>query len=115
MALSVAQALHFLHSFRIVHFDVSAGNVLLTRKLDAKLSDAGLARWGLGVWICWRGLCVGCSTLRVPTVLAVGFFEMPKCLLVTVTSGLGWRLHSAVSLKIWVRACLWAAGGCLWH
>ena len=45
VALAVAQALHYLHALKIVHYDVSAGNVLLTRKLDAKLSDAGLARW----------------------------------------------------------------------
>ena len=40
----VARGLHYLHSFRICHFDISSSSVLLTRELTAKISDVGLAR-----------------------------------------------------------------------
>ena len=40
----MAAGLHWLHSHRIVHFDVKSQNILLARDGTAKISDVGLAR-----------------------------------------------------------------------
>ena len=42
--MDVAAGLHWLHSHRIVHFDVKSQNILLARDGTAKISDVGLAR-----------------------------------------------------------------------
>jgi serine/threonine protein kinase len=42
--VDVAAGLHWLHSHRIVHFDVKSQNILLARDGTAKISDVGLAR-----------------------------------------------------------------------
>ena len=44
VAVDVASGLHWLHSHRIVHFDVKSQNILLARDGTAKISDVGLAR-----------------------------------------------------------------------
>jgi len=44
VAVDVAAGLHWLHSHRIVHFDVKSQNILLARDGTAKISDVGLAR-----------------------------------------------------------------------
>jgi serine/threonine protein kinase len=44
VALDVARGLHFLHTKKIVHFDLKSANILLARDFTAKLADVGLAR-----------------------------------------------------------------------
>ncbi|KAK2080725.1 hypothetical protein QBZ16_000579 [Prototheca wickerhamii] len=44
IALDVAKALVFLHSRRIVHFDLKSPNILLSRDGTAKISDVGMAK-----------------------------------------------------------------------
>jgi serine/threonine protein kinase len=44
VALDVASALAFLHARKTMHFDVKAGNVMLTRDFAAKLGDVGLSK-----------------------------------------------------------------------
>jgi serine/threonine protein kinase len=44
VALDVARGLHFLHSKRIVHFDLKSQNILLARDGSAKIADVGLAK-----------------------------------------------------------------------
>jgi serine/threonine protein kinase len=44
VALEVAIGLHYLHSLRIVHFDLKSLNVLLKRDGTAKIADVGLAQ-----------------------------------------------------------------------
>jgi hypothetical protein len=44
IAIDVAKGLCFLHSRRIVHFDLKSPNILLTRDGTAKIGDVGLAR-----------------------------------------------------------------------
>ena len=44
IALDVARGLHFLHSRKIVHFDLKSANILLARDNTAKLADVGLAK-----------------------------------------------------------------------
>lgn len=47
IALDIAQALQFMHDQKIVHMDIKAANVLLTRDYHAKITDFGLSL-GLG-------------------------------------------------------------------
>jgi hypothetical protein len=44
VALDVAAGLHWLHTHRIVHFDLKSQNILLARDGTAKIADVGLAR-----------------------------------------------------------------------
>ena len=44
IALDTARGLHFLHSRKIVHFDLKSANILLSRDFTAKIADVGLAR-----------------------------------------------------------------------
>ncbi|KAI3432258.1 hypothetical protein D9Q98_003819 [Chlorella vulgaris] len=44
IALDVAQALHFLHSRNIIHFDCKSPNILLSTTNSAKLADVGWAQ-----------------------------------------------------------------------
>lgn len=44
IALDVARGLHFLHSRRLVHFDLKSANILLARDHTAKIADVGLAK-----------------------------------------------------------------------
>ncbi|KAL4434836.1 hypothetical protein ABPG77_005363 [Micractinium sp. CCAP 211/92] len=44
VALDVASALAYLHGKHVMHFDIKASNVLLTRDLTAKLADVGLSK-----------------------------------------------------------------------
>lgn len=44
IALDVARGLHFLHSNKIVHFDLKSANILLARDNTAKIADVGLAK-----------------------------------------------------------------------
>ena len=44
IALDIARGLHFLHSKKIVHFDLKSANVLLSRDFTAKIADVGLAK-----------------------------------------------------------------------
>ncbi len=45
VALDVARGLHYLHSFKVTHFDLKSANVLLDRQLmTAKVADVGLAK-----------------------------------------------------------------------
>lgn len=44
IALDIARGLHFLHSKKIVHFDLKSANVLLSRDCTAKIADVGLAK-----------------------------------------------------------------------
>lgn len=44
IALDVARGLHFLHSHRLVHFDLKSANILLARDNTAKIADVGLAK-----------------------------------------------------------------------
>ena len=44
IALDVARGLHFLHSRRVVHFDLKSANILLARDHTAKIADVGLAK-----------------------------------------------------------------------
>lgn len=40
----VAHGLHYLHTKRVVHFDLKSANILLTKAGTAKLADIGMAR-----------------------------------------------------------------------
>lgn len=42
--IDVARGLHYLHSKRVVHFDLKSANILLSRAGTAKLADIGMAR-----------------------------------------------------------------------
>ena len=42
--IDVATGLHYLHSRRVVHFDLKSANILLSRSGTAKLADIGMAR-----------------------------------------------------------------------
>jgi serine/threonine protein kinase len=44
IALDIARGLTYLHSRSIVHLDVKSPNILLTKSLDAKISDIGLGK-----------------------------------------------------------------------
>eukprot|EP00727_Mastigamoeba_balamuthi_P000856 m51a1_g10768 putative protein kinase like protein (954) ;mRNA; f:34577-38607 len=44
IAMGIAYGMRFLHSLGIIHRDLKTSNVLLTEKLDAKISDFGTAR-----------------------------------------------------------------------
>eukprot|EP00884_Botryococcus_braunii_P016058 jgi/Botrbrau1/3135/Bobra.0070s0107.2 len=44
IALDIARGLHFLHSRKIVHFDLKSANILLARDWTAKLADVGLSK-----------------------------------------------------------------------
>eukprot|EP00891_Asterochloris_glomerata_P008483 jgi/Astpho2/8483/Aster-05527 len=44
IAIDIAKGLHFLHSRKIVHFDMKSANVLLARGYTAKIADVGLAK-----------------------------------------------------------------------
>ncbi|KAL4424052.1 hypothetical protein ABPG75_001353 [Micractinium tetrahymenae] len=44
IAIDVAQALHFLHSRSIIHFDCKSPNILLSATNQAKLADVGWAQ-----------------------------------------------------------------------
>ncbi|DBA87527.1 hypothetical protein WJX77_000324 [Trebouxia sp. C0004] len=44
IALDTARGLHFLHSRKIVHFDLKSANILLSRDFTAKIADVGLAK-----------------------------------------------------------------------
>jgi serine/threonine protein kinase len=45
IALDVAKGLVFLHSRRIVHFDLKSPNILLARDGTAKIADVGMAKF----------------------------------------------------------------------
>lgn len=42
--VDVANGLHYLHTKRVVHFDLKSANILLSRAGTAKLADIGMAR-----------------------------------------------------------------------
>lgn len=42
--IDVANGLHYLHTKRVVHFDLKSANILLSRAGTAKLADIGMAR-----------------------------------------------------------------------
>ncbi|KAI7837018.1 hypothetical protein COHA_009096 [Chlorella ohadii] len=44
VALDIAKGLVFLHSRRVVHFDLKSPNILLTRDGTAKIADVGMAK-----------------------------------------------------------------------
>ncbi|KAK9812676.1 hypothetical protein WJX72_001681 [[Myrmecia] bisecta] len=44
ISLDIARGLHFLHSHKIVHFDLKSANILLGRDYTAKIADVGLAK-----------------------------------------------------------------------
>lgn len=44
LLLDIAQGLHFLHSQRIIHRDLSSNNILITHSWQAKISDLGVAK-----------------------------------------------------------------------
>ena len=50
VAVDVAAGLHWLHSHRIVHFDVKSQNILLARDGTAKISDVGPRTHPPQVW-----------------------------------------------------------------
>ncbi|KAG0236479.1 hypothetical protein BGW42_003385 [Actinomortierella wolfii] len=43
IARDIARGLHFIHTLRILHRDLKSANVLLTKHMDVKLADFGLA------------------------------------------------------------------------
>ena len=45
IAIDIAKGLVFLHSRRIVHFDLKSPNILLTRDGTAKIADVGMAKF----------------------------------------------------------------------
>lgn len=48
VALEIAEGLHYLHHEchrRIIHRDIKASNILLTKDYEAQISDFGLAKW----------------------------------------------------------------------
>lgn len=45
IALDVARGLVYLHSKRVIHFDMKSPNILLTRDGTAKIADVGMARF----------------------------------------------------------------------
>ncbi|KAK9902754.1 hypothetical protein WJX75_004977 [Coccomyxa subellipsoidea] len=44
IALDIARGLFFLHSRKVVHFDLKSANILLARDWTAKIADVGLAK-----------------------------------------------------------------------
>lgn len=44
LLLDIAQGLHFLHSQRIIHRNLSSNNILVSHSWQAKISDLGLAK-----------------------------------------------------------------------
>ena len=43
IALQIAKGMEYLHSQRIIHRDLKAGNILLNSNLDVKVADFGLS------------------------------------------------------------------------
>ncbi len=82
IGLDVARGLHFLHSRKIVHFDLKSANILLARDNTAKIADVGLAKimhrqflsslYNVGTFA-WSAPEVGCLGFRVNPTL--GCFE----------------------------------------
>ncbi|CEG39720.1 tkl protein kinase, partial [Plasmopara halstedii] len=48
MAIGIAKAIDYLHSRQVIHRDLKARNILLTKRLQPKLIDFGTSRvWKL--------------------------------------------------------------------
>ncbi|KAL3140780.1 protein kinase activity protein [Trebouxia sp. C0010 RCD-2024] len=68
IALDVARGLHFLHSRKIVHFDLKSANILLARDNTAKIADVGLAKIMQQQFLSTL-YCVGTFAWAAPEVL----------------------------------------------
>ena len=69
MALSVARALEAAHSVGIIHRDVKAANVMISRRGEIKLMDFGVARQDLLEPMTRTGLVVGTPRYVAPEVI----------------------------------------------
>ena len=70
IALDIARGLHFLHSRKIVHFDLKSANILLSRDFTAKIADVGLAKIMQQQFLSTL-YCVGTFAWAAPEVSAV--------------------------------------------
>lgn len=68
IALDTARGLHFLHSRKIVHFDLKSANILLSRDFTAKIADVGLAKIMQQQFLSTL-YCVGTFAWAAPEVL----------------------------------------------
>ncbi|WP_428265049.1 serine/threonine-protein kinase [Haliangium sp.] len=72
IAHDLLSALAYLARRRVLHRDVSAGNILLDRDGTVRLGDFGMATWADGD--SWRGTHVGTRAYRAPETLAAGCY-----------------------------------------
>ncbi|MCA9555517.1 MAG: serine/threonine protein kinase [Myxococcales bacterium] len=72
IALKVAEALEHAHFTGIVHRDVKASNVMMSRQGDVKLMDFGIAKQDLLDPMTRTGMVVGTPIYVAPEVLAGG-------------------------------------------
>jgi hypothetical protein len=72
VATALAQALWACHRRAIVHRDVKPNNVLLTRALEAKLTDFGIAKVHASATITRTGTILGTPEYMAPELFAAG-------------------------------------------
>ena len=78
IALDIARGLHFLHSRKIVHFDLKSANILLSRDFTAKIADVGLAKIMQQQFLSTL-YCVGTFAWAAPEVNAAHLRTLAAC------------------------------------
>lgn len=103
IALDIARGLHFLHSKKIVHFDLKSANVLLSRDCTAKIADVGLAKIMQQQFLSTL-YCVGTFAWAAPEVsppqLELHILYIVHC----------WRVHRALYTSIFFPCWLFSMG-----
>jgi serine/threonine protein kinase len=74
-AMELADVVDYLHTNKILHRDISPGNVFLTYSGQARLADFGLARYQDEASITATGILVGTLPMMAPEVLARGHYS----------------------------------------